>query len=104
MGRRPKRSINFLMSDSPSSAVEKEEWWMRVEEWVGKQTLASANAKGQPRHQDTKRSPSPSPAQEGQWPEIEIRDERSMSGTPASHCSEYWWYPDEEDSGPDSIS
>jgi len=88
------------MSDSPSSAIEKEEWWMRVEEWVGKQALASAD-NGQPRHQDTKRSNSP---QGGQWPKIEIRDERSMSGTPTSQCSEYWWYPDEEESGPDSIS
>ena len=92
------------MSDSPSSVTEREEWWMRVEEWVGQQALASAQAKGKLRHQSTLRSPSPSPPQERQWPEIEVRDERSMSGTPTSQRSEYWWYPVEEDSGPDSIS
>ena len=93
------------MSDSPSSVTEREEWWMRVEEWVGKQALANTQAKDQLRHQSMLRSPSPSPPQDRQWPEIEVRDERSMSGTPTSQCSEYWqWrYPD-EDSGPDSIS
>jgi hypothetical protein len=46
--RRPKRSINFLMSDSPSSVTEREEWWIRVEEWVGKQAPANAQAKDGP--------------------------------------------------------